>query len=158
MGPATTGPSDVTTYLTVVMALMRQIAHSNATQACFHAVMEYVFLSVMSVIMTMTVEIEATSKTAHILRAEGITSPAPVAVVSTKSGFVTERMIARTMLMKKAVITFPGSVTQGNGHVHLLAYVSPWISCVMGCLIVQRGRMKPTPLLGAIAVSGDVPL
>lgn len=40
----------------------------------------------------------------HILHAKETTSPAPVAAVSTKSGFVMERMTARTMLMRKAVV------------------------------------------------------
>lgn len=39
-----------------------------------------------------------------ILHAKETTSPAPVAAVSTKSGYVMERMTVRTMLMRKAVV------------------------------------------------------
>lgn len=158
MGPATTGPSDVTTYLTAVMALMKQTAHSTAIQACSHVKMGCVFLNATSVTMTMTVETEVMSKTAHIQHVEGTTSPAPAVAVSTKSGFVMERMTVRTMQMKKAAIMWCGNVTQENGPVHPLACASPWISCVMGPLTVLRERMKLTPLLGATAVSGNVPL
>lgn len=41
----------------------------------------------------------------HIQRVKGTTSPAPVAAVSTKSGFVMERMTVRTMQMKRAVVS-----------------------------------------------------
>lgn len=50
-------------------------------------------------------------------------------------------------------IMYCRSVTQENGPVHPLAYVFPWISCVMGQLTVPRERMKLTPLLDTIAVS-----
>lgn len=50
-------------------------------------------------------------------------------------------------------IMYNGNVTQENGHVHLLACASPWISFVMGRLTVQMERMKLTPLLDATAVS-----
>lgn len=39
-----------------------------------------------------------------ILHAKETTSPAPVAAVSTKSGYVMERMTVRTMLMREAVV------------------------------------------------------
>lgn len=157
MGPATTGPRDVTRYLTAAMALMRQTAHSAAMRACFHAIMGCVSLNATSVTTTMTVETEAMSLTAHILHVEATTSRVPVAAASIKSGFVMERMTVKIMQMKKAVIMYNGSVTQENGHVHLLACASPWISFVMGRLTVQMERMKLTPLLDATAVFGDVP-
>lgn len=158
MGPATTGHSDVTTYLTAVMDLMRLIAHSTAIRVCFSVTMDCVFLTAMSVTMMTIVGTEAMSLTAHTPHVEGITLLVPVAAVSTESGFVMERMIVRITQMKKAVTMFLESVIQGNGPVHPLVSVSQWTSCVMGRLTVQMERMKLTLLLRATAVSGDVHL
>lgn len=158
MGLATTGHSDVTTYLTAVMALMRLIVHSTAIRVCFSVTMDCVFLIAMSVTMTMTVGTEAMSLTAHIPHVEGTTLLAPVVAVSTGSGFAMGRMIVKTTQMKKAVTTFHGSVTRGSGPVLPLVSASQWISCVMARLTVLMERMKLTPLLDATAASGDVHL
>lgn len=45
------------------------------------------------------------------------------------------------------------SATQENGPAHPLACASLCISCVTGELTVPMERMKPTPQLGATAVS-----
>lgn len=45
----------------------------------------------------------------HTLHAEETTSPAPVDAASIKCGFVMERTIVKTMLMKKAVVWIHGN-------------------------------------------------
>ncbi|CAB1328475.1 unnamed protein product, partial [Coregonus sp. 'balchen'] len=85
--------------------------------------------------------------------AEGATSRAPAVAVFTKSGFVTEKTTVKTMQMRKAVMPYHVSAILENGPVRPQAYVSPWTNCVMGMPNVQMERMRPTPLLDAIAVS-----
>lgn len=55
-----------------------------------------------------------------IQRVKGTTSPAPVAAASTRSGFVMERMTARIMQMKRAVVSIKILQTNCFYGTHLL--------------------------------------